>query len=75
MTARKVTPISRYSDYWGRRLAALPYPSRWQFWCLAGALGRQMQGCTWVILSRDGKLREACIDIETGVVRQWGERI
>ena len=70
MTAKK--PHPPYTDYWGR-LAKLPYPDGWQLWCLAGALGRQQPGCTWVILARDGVLREACIDTETGAVCRWGE--
>jgi len=65
-------PRDYTSDYLGR-LARLPYPDGWRFWCLAGALGRHRAGCTWVILTRRGTWREACVDVQSGDVRQWGE--
>ena len=73
--AQSPAPRREYtSDYLGR-LARLPLPDGWRFWCLAGALGRQVPGCTWAILTRRDEWREACVDVETGAVRQWGERI
>lgn len=32
-------------------------------------------GSEWVVLVRDRQMREACIDLRTGAVRKWGERI
>lgn len=56
-------------------LAAQPYPDGWEFWCLAGTTGRADPHSEWVVLVRDRQMREACIDLRTGAVRKWGERI
>lgn len=47
----------------------------WTFWCLAGAAGRGDPGCEWVVLVRDRQMREACVDLRTGAVVKWGERL
>ncbi len=56
-------------------LAAQTYPDGWAFWCLAGITGRAAPDSEWVVLVRDRQMREACIDLRTGAVRKWGERI
>lgn len=56
-------------------LAAQTYPDGWAFWCLAGTTGRAAPDSEWVVLVRDRQMREACIDLRTGAVRKWGERI
>ncbi len=56
-------------------LAQLDWPNGWQFWALAGAFGRSEPGCEWVVLVRDRQLREACVDLCTGAVTKWGERL
>ena len=53
-------------------LAGLDYGRGWQFWALAGAIGRAKVGTEWVVLRRGDELREACVDVETGAIRRWG---
>lgn len=40
-----------------------------------GPSGRLVSDCEWVVLVRDRQMREACIDLKTGAVRTWGERL
>ena len=54
---------------------AAGYPDGWRFWALAGSVGRADPHSEWVVLVRDRQMREACIDLRTGAVRKWGERI
>lgn len=51
------------------------YPDDWRFWALAGSVGRQQRGSEWVYLIRGADIREALVDLRTGAVTKWGERI
>lgn len=51
------------------------WPGEWQFWCLAGTVGRAETGCEWVVLVRGRELQEARVDLATGAVTKWGERL
>lgn len=53
-------------------LSSLNYGGGWQFWSLAGAVGRSNATTEWVYLIRRGQVREACIDLATGSIKHWG---